>query len=138
MADIICVSGGNEIYLAQAFGRIGMKDYLIQNCEDKVYVGISAGSMVAGINLDNNTYEKLFMGIENYGYPTIESMALVPFSFVPHMNSEYFKYRKETLKSLQNNFKNEVYALDDHTALSIDHGEVKIIGKGEYFNFKNI
>lgn len=133
-ADIICVGGGKEIYLEEAFERIHMKNFLLHGCDqDKVYVGISAGSMAAGINLDDTSYQKLFMSVEDYGFPIAEGMQLFNFSFIPHMNSDYFKFTKEILESMKDTFKNDVYAVDDNTAVSIDGVNITIVGDGESF-----
>lgn len=133
-ADIICVGGGNEIYLEEVFEKINMKNFLLHGCDQgKVYLGISAGSMAAGINLDDTSYQKLFMSVEDYGFPTVDGMQLFDFCFIPHMDSEYFKFTKETLESMKDTFKNNVYAVDDNTAISIDGENIKIIGDGESF-----
>ena len=54
--DIICFGGGNEKYLAKIFEELGMKEFLATLPENKVYMGVSAGSMVTGHFMTDELY----------------------------------------------------------------------------------
>ena len=88
VADVICVGGGDESYLSRIFGEQGIRDFLTDFEDKKVYMGISAGSAVAGIFLPKG------LNIELYGEECDSDdgvgMGLCDFVFVPHLNSPYF------------------------------------------------
>lgn len=131
-ADVICFGGGNEQYLAQVFDRVGMKDFLSEILKEKVYMGISAGSMVSG-QFINHDLMKLVYPEEAYE-ELGKSLGFVDICFIPHLNSEYFTHvTKDNLEQLKSQFKNKVYALDDETALKIEGEKIDIVGQGEYW-----
>lgn len=133
-ADVLCFGGGNEIYLAEVLSKAGMKEYLLSDLNDKVYMGISAGSMVAGMFLTDELYPLIFTE-EDFGKVTTAPMGLYNFCFIPHLNSEFFKFKKDRLESLKDKFVTDVCSTDDETAISIDGDELKIIGEGDYWIF---
>lgn len=134
-ADVLCFEGGNEIYLANIFGKIGMKEYLSSSLGDRVYMGISAGSMAAGMFLTDELYPLIFTE-EDFGKVSTPAMGLYNFCFIPHLNSEFFKFRKDRLESLKDKFTTDVYSMDDETAIAIDGDDLEIVGTGEYWAFK--
>lgn len=98
-ADVICFGGGNEIYLADLFQKIEMKEFLKSILDNKIYMGISAGSMVAGNFMPNELYPEIFPE-EIFGDITADAMRLYNFCFIPHLNSSFFKHiRKENLET---------------------------------------
>lgn len=129
--DVICFGGGNEKYLAEIFAKVGMKDILQSSLNDKIYMGISAGSMVVGEFMPNELYPKIFPE-EDFGPTTKEALGIFSFCFIPHLNSNFFTHiRKETLEEVKNVFTGTVYSTDDETALVIDENKLEIIGEGE-------
>lgn len=135
-ADIISFGGGNEQYLAKVFQELGMKEFLLSVLESKVYMGISAGSMVAGEYLPRNLLHVIYPE-EDFGGTLEKPIELYNFSFIPHLNSPWFSNaRKEVLDSLQSEFTSTVYTTDDMTAISIVDTTVKIVGDGEYYVYK--
>src|SRR6185369_11383411 len=102
--DVFCFGGGNEKYLAALCKKIGMKEFLQGLPEGKVYMGISAGSMVAGKFMPEKLYPEVFPE-EDFGAITEAPMALCSFCFIPHLNSSFFAHvRKENLEALKNEF----------------------------------
>lgn len=135
-ADVISFGGGNEQYLAKVFKELGVKEFLLSILEDKVYMGISAGSMVAGKYLPHSLLRVIYPE-ENFGETLEKPMELYNFSYIPHLNSPWFSNsRKETLDSLESEFTSSVYATDDHTAISIVDGKITIVGDGEYYIYE--
>lgn len=129
--DVICVGGGNEKYLAEVFDRIGMKDFLKTLPETKVYMGISAGSMVVGTFIPEELYPAIFPE-EDFGETAKSPMELYDLCFIPHLNSDFFAHiRKEILEKVQDKFMTPVYATDDETSLVLDGEKVKIVGNGD-------
>jgi len=132
-ADVICFGGGNEQYLAKVFREIGMKDFLLSVMDSKVYMGISAGSMVAGKYLQHELAAALYPE-EDFHDVAEQPMELYDFCFVPHLNSEWFAHvRKETLEGMKNRLTGPAYATDDHTAIALHDGSLKIVGSGAHW-----
>lgn len=134
-ADIISVGGGDEQYLAKVFKEIGMKDFLSSVLDIKVYMGTSAGSMVAGQYLPYQLLKMVYPE-EDFGDLLESPMGFYDFSFIPHLNSKWFSHvKKENLDILKDQFEHSVYATDDQTALVITDGVIQIVGSGETWTF---
>ena len=134
--DVICVGGGNEKYLAEVFHSVGMKEVLSDLSDNKVYVGISAGSMVTGTFMPETLYPKIFPE-EDFGSTVVQPMNIHEFCFIPHLNSDFFKHiRKDNLESVKELFLSTVYSTDDETALKIEGGQITIVGEGEFWESK--
>ena len=134
-ADIISVGGGNEQYLAEVFEKIGMKEFLLSILDTKVYIGTSAGSMVAGQYLSRELL-KIVYPEEDFGNELKHPMEFYNFSFIPHLNSEWFtNVRKNILEDIKDKFNYSVYATDDNTAIKIIDSKIEIVGSGDYWVF---
>lgn len=133
-ADIICFGGGNEKYLSRIIKENKIREFLLPLLNTKVYMGISAGSMVAGHFLSEDLNSEIFPE-EDYGGEEGTPMGLYDFTFIPHLNSEWFKHvRKEFLNNIEKTrFNVLVYATDDETAIKIDGSRLEIVGKGDYW-----
>lgn len=131
VADVICFGGGNENYLARVMKESGLREVLPELLKTRVYMGISAGSMVAGKFPPREVLELI------YPQDTIEgeleqALGYVNLHFKPHLNSEYFtEVRKEKLESLKGII-SPVYALDDQSALKIVDGNIEVVSEGEF------
>jgi dipeptidase E len=133
-ADVICVGGGDERYLARMFAVHGMAEKLSVWLTTKVYLGISAGSMVLGHYLSPDLTAQIFIE-EDFGNTEGEGLGFVPFAYIPHLNSSFFSLRKERLDALQAEFTSSVYATDDETALMVVDGKVTKVGEGEFLSY---
>ncbi|MDP1689822.1 MAG: Type 1 glutamine amidotransferase-like domain-containing protein [bacterium] len=132
-ADIISVGGGDEQYLAKVFREIGMQEFLLSVLDTKVYMGTSAGSMVAGRYLP---YEllKMIYPEEDFGNLLENPMGFYDSIFIPHLNSKWFTHvTKENLEKIKGKFEYPAYATDDETAIKIDGTELEIIGGGNHW-----
>jgi dipeptidase E len=135
--DLICFGGGNEKYLAEVLDQVGMKDFLANILDNKVYMGISAGSMVTGAFMPEKMYPEIFPE-EDFGRTIKDPMGFHNFCFIPHLNSEFFVHlRKEVLENVKNTFTSDVYAMDDETSLLIDSGKIEIVGTGDSWIYNN-
>lgn len=134
-ADVISFGGGDEQYLAKVFREIGMKEFLLSLPETKVYMGTSAGSMVAGQYLPYPLLKMIYPE-EDFGDLLESPMGFYDFTFIPHLNSEWFTHvRKETLDEINDKLEHSAYATDDQTAIKIVNGEIEIVGSGDYWVF---
>lgn len=132
-ADVICFGGGNELYLAQVLKERNVKKDLEDLLETRVYMGISAGSMVAGKLLENDLVHSIYPE-EVFEEESTGSLNFVDICFLPHMNSEYFKQATaENLESMKDKISYTTYATDDSTALAIDGDTVEVVGGGKFW-----
>lgn len=134
-ADVLCFGGGDEQYLVKAMRESGVAEILSELLKTKVYMGISAGSMVVGKLLSQDLIrtllpEEIFEGND-------EGLQLLDLSILPHLNSDYFVHlRPELIRSMEPKFPTTVYALDDNSALKIVDDKIEIITEGEYLRLE--
>lgn len=124
--DVIFVIGGNTDYLMSVFQKTGFGDLLPKLLESKIYVGSSAGSMVIGKRVSEACYELIYGGESPYG--VTDYLGLVDFSIMPHLDSPYFPYRKESLLATVGEFTGKVYGLRDDSAVVVSGNEIYTIG----------
>lgn len=132
-SDVLLLGGGNTLHLMNWVQESGLKDLLSELLKTKIYMGISAGSCIAGPTVYNSV-QNLFD--ETYHLEIKDGLKLVDFQFIPHLNSNYFK--KLTIENLEEASKDiteSVYALDDNSALSIENGRIEIISEGVWKRF---
>ena len=99
----------------------------------KVYVGISAGSMVATKNI---TSEQIQIIYEEEKYREEKGLGFVDFFILPHLNSDDFpKVRMENLEKLASEISGSFYAIDDNTAIMVKDGIVSIVSEGVWKKF---
>lgn len=135
-ADLISFGGGSETYLAQVLNETGLTS-MIRGFTDKTYMGISAGSMVAGKFLNPELVSSLYPE-EPFQWTEDKPLELLDLVFLPHLNSDYFTHvRKETLESMKDKFSTPTYSTDDDTALIIVDGKVEVVGPGESWVYLN-
>jgi len=131
LKDIIFVEGGNTFYLLKAmrachFERIIRK--LLKH--GKVYIGASAGSIVAGRTIQ--TANKF--GTGNNGnfvkLRNLKGLNLVPFDIFCHYQPEHAELIKQNMKSARKR-KKRLKILTDDQAILVQGKEVALIGKGD-------
>lgn len=134
-ADLLVFGGGDEQYLAKAMRESGVADALPELLKTKVYMGISAGSMVVGKLLPSELTKELwpeesFVGSE-------AGMGMYDFSILPHLNSDYFAHlRTPLIESMKEQFPRTIYALDDTSALKIVDDQIEVVTEGEFLKLE--
>ncbi len=124
--DVIFVIGGDTDYLMTIYQKTGFDKLLPKLLETKVYVGSSAGSMVAGKRISEAAYRLIYD--EDSKYDISDYTGLVNLSVMPHLDSPYFPNRKESLIEAVGTFEGKVYGLRDDNAVVVDGDEVYTIG----------
>jgi dipeptidase E len=128
--DIIIIGGGHSGYLAEQIQKSGLAKALPELLQTRVYMGISAGSMVTGPDMLQEVFELVYPG-EISG--TEQGLHFVDFFFLPHLGSEYFTLvRKEGAEAVAKKAGRMVYALDDAMAIEVDGEAVTVVGEGEH------
>lgn len=133
-ADVIMVGGGNTSYLMGQIKKSGLAKILPDLLKSRVYVGISAGSMVVSPNLKEKEMQQL------YEEPIIddetnEGLGFVDFLVVPHMGSPYFPRAAELIDEVAKNIEIPLYAIDDQTAVKVINGKTEVISEGKWKRF---
>jgi dipeptidase E len=116
--------------------KSGLAEVLPEFLKTKVYVGISAGSMVTCPSIALSNKDKKVYYEKWTGYGSEEGLGLVNFYFRPHLNTRFFpNANSDTFQEIAKTIKEPIYALDDESALQVIDGSVKIVSEGEYLVF---
>lgn len=134
-ADIFVFGGGDTIYLRESIRKSGLEIILPELLKTKIYVGISAGSMVTAKNISLSTAGILYY--EKYGkFKNRKGVGLVDFELRPHLNSKWFpKVKLPYLKELAGKASYTLYAIDDDTAIKVVDDKASIVSEGEWKKF---
>jgi len=124
-ADVIYVEGGEEQHLARVFlERDDLVELFRKLLEEKVYVGVSAGSMIFSRRFDRRA-EKIFSRPADLGYDDNPIVASPPFGLFdwfikPHLHGVYFPEQDDAwadgIAALADF---PVYFLDDDSAIRV-------------------
>lgn len=132
-ADILFFEGGNSYHLMEWINKSGLTTLLPDLLKTKVYVGVSAGSMVTNpdlaLKISQLVYEEDFDRTED-----MIGLNLVDFYFLPHLNSPYFKKLREAdIREATKGMKKKIYAIDDNSAIKVIDEKIEIISEGKWF-----
>lgn len=134
-ADVLFFEGGNTFHLMHWLNQSGLSTLLPELLKTKVYVGVSAGSMVTNPDLSLKLSQIVY-GEDLDKTENMPGLNLVDFYFLPHLNSEYFpNLRQDKIQEAVSGLTKKIYALDDQGAVQVVDGQVKIITQGQYLEF---
>lgn len=134
-ADILFVGGGNTFHLMHWIQQAGLDELLPELLKTRVYVGVSAGSMVATPSVAFASSEKGAAEAVD-GKIKDEGLSLVNFLIEPHINNSYFpELTFEYVRKESANITAPVYALDDQSAIKVVDGEVTVVSEGAWKKF---
>ena len=135
--DVLLFSGGNTFHLMYWLEKTGLKNEMAQLLKNKVYVGISAGSIVASKHLSLAEQEdKIYTDSAGEILTDEHGLGLVDFHIRPHLNSPYFpQTRVEILKERAKEVAEPIYALDDNSAIQVVDDIVAVISEGTWKKF---
>jgi dipeptidase E len=124
--DVIFVSGGNTFHLLNQYRKTGFDDWIIANLDSKVYVGVSAGTIIMTPTLEVCTIEP---GDPNLpGLTDISGMNIVAYEIEPHCDEERFTIIENYAKDKGHS----VYAIDDQTALKVVGTTAEVVSEGQW------
>jgi dipeptidase E len=128
-ANVIVVGGGNSHFLMEKILSSGFDEELVNLLKDKIYVGISAGSMVVSKFLYSSS-EFLFnkdLSVAPRG------LGIVDFCVRSHFNSlKKPKLKEDYLNAVIDKVECDMYAIDDDSAVVVDDGVVRVVSEGEW------
>ena len=126
-ADVLLASGGAADYLAHWMRETGLAD-LLPTWPDKVWVGLSAGSMVMTPRI----------GPEFVAWRRPDgsdrTLGVVDFSIFPHLDV----FPTNTLAKAGEwaaRIDGPAYVLDDQSAIVVDGDRVEVVSEGEWHHF---
>ena len=132
-ADILVFGGGNTFHLMYCAEKYGLKEELLKLLQTRVYVGISAGSMITTKNLALSQSRTLYSEEIGQLQQDDEGLGFVDFHIRPHLHSPWFpKVRSEVVKPLADQLQEPVYAIDDNTAIQVINGEITLVSEGKW------
>ena len=125
-ADVLLVNGGDALYLSYWMRESGLAA-LLPSLGDRVWVGLSAGSMVMTPRIGEE-----FVGWKS---PTgsDETLGIVDFSIFPHL--DYPTFPENTMAHAEKwaaKIQLPAYAIDDNTAIQVVDGAVKVVSEGHW------
>jgi dipeptidase E len=130
-ADVFLVNGGDAQYLAHWMRQSGFVE-LMPSLRDKVWCGLSAGSMVMAPRVGEDFIEHM---------PSIaredRALGVVGFSIFPHL--DHPDLPDNTMAAAERwaaGLGNPSYAIDDQTAIQVVDGAVEVVSEGTWRYFK--
>jgi dipeptidase E len=129
-AEVLLVDGGDALYLCHWMRESGLAD-LMPSLADKVWVGVSAGSMVMTPRIGED--------FVNWKPPTggDNALGIVGFSIYPHLDNEYLP--ENTMANAEKwaaGIGCPAYAIDDQTAIKVVDGNVEVVSEGRWHLFR--
>jgi dipeptidase E len=125
-ADTLLVQGGDVWYLCRWMRESGLAD-LLPSLHEKVYVGISAGSMVTA-PIFGETYDNL-----NKPFVIDKGLGLVDFALLPHVDhKDHPESSTANVERMAAEVPVPTYAIDDETAIKVVDGTVEVVSEGHW------
>jgi dipeptidase E len=125
-ADVLLVNGGDATYLCHWLRESGLAD-LLPSLPDKVWVGVSAGSMVMTPRIGADF-------VDWPAAPDDRTLGIVDFSIFPHLEV----FPTNTMADAERwaaGIGVPSYAIDDQTAITVVDGSVEVISEGQWTKF---
>ncbi len=122
-ADVLLVDGGDATYLCHWMRESGLAD-LLPSLPDKVWVGVSAGSMVMTPRIGADF-------VEWASAPDDRTLGVVDFSIFPHLDA----FPTNTMADAQRwaaDIGVPGYAIDEQTAITVVDGAVEVVSEGQW------
>jgi dipeptidase E len=139
-ADVLLFGGGNTFHLMYWIKKSGLDKLLPNYLKTKVYVGISAGSIITGKSIFLTQAKKLYYpdlkGAQNEEFLE-ELLNIVNFSIRPHFNNKphFPQVNAKTIGEFAKKLPETIYAIDDESAIKVEDGKITVVTEGEYLKF---
>nr|WP_269329712.1 Type 1 glutamine amidotransferase-like domain-containing protein [Kineosporia babensis] len=135
-ADVIYVQGGNQYHLARSITANHLAADLLKILEDRVYVGVSAGSMIFSRHLNERSADVIGdrADLEVLGATILEPpLGLFDWYLKPHLDSPDFPERDDTwADDICGRADFPIYFIDDETAVRIVDDRVDVVSEGRW------
>ncbi|MDP2638148.1 MAG: Type 1 glutamine amidotransferase-like domain-containing protein [Candidatus Levybacteria bacterium] len=119
--DVIWFAGGQPGYLLYWIRRTQIDKHIKRILDSgTLYVGSSAGSMIAG---KSDEVTEWYEGENEHGANAIPTLNLVDFDIYPHFRDEQLEYIKKHYKG------NKLYLLKDGEEIIVEDEKIMVIGE---------
>ncbi|HET9168719.1 MAG TPA: Type 1 glutamine amidotransferase-like domain-containing protein [Actinospica sp.] len=138
-ADVIYAEGGNHYHLARSLTENGLAEDFRELLESRVYVGVSAGSMIFSSRLDERSADVIgdVADLHLLGATTIRPpLGLFDWYLKPHLYSPDFPERDDAwAEAIAAAADFPIYFIDDQTAIRVDGAEIEVVSEGTWRHF---
>jgi dipeptidase E len=127
--DVLLVAGGDALYLHYWLQQSGLAD-LLPSLSEKVWVGLSAGSMVMTPRIGEDFVQ--------WRPPTGDdsTLGLVDFSICPHLAQDGMPGNSMAeAEQWAAGLSGPAYAMDDETAIKVVDGAIEVVSEGHWTHF---
>jgi dipeptidase E len=135
-ADVIYVEGGSHYHLARSITGNGLAHVLLNALEDRVYVGVSAGSMIFSRNLNEHSADVIGDAADLHilGATTLDPpLGLFEWYLKPHLYSPDFPERGDAWADrIAERADFPIYFIDDETAIRVNGDQADIVSEGRW------
>ncbi len=150
--DTLLVGGGDPLYLCHWMRQSGLADLLPSLLRETVYVGVSAGSMVAAATFGETYHDRRRGSGEAltsedivFATPqgeisrllvTAQGVGLVDFALIPHL--DHADHPDASLANAEKwaaRLPVPTYAIDDQSAIVVRDGAVEVVSEGHWKRF---
>jgi dipeptidase E len=135
-ADVVYVEGGNHYHLARSISGADLADDVLEALRSRVYVGVSAGSMIFSRQLNEHSGEVIgdLADLHALGATTLTPpFGLFDWYLKPHLYSPDFPERDDAWAdriAARADF--PIYFIDDDTAVRVVDGAVDVVTEGRW------
>jgi dipeptidase E len=135
-ADVIYVEGGNHYHLARSITGNDLADGFLQALDSRVYVGMSAGSMIFSRNLTEHSADVIgdTADLHVLGATTVQPpFGVFDWYLKPHLYSPEFPERDDDWAdriTARADF--PIYFIDDETAIRLSGDTVDVVSEGRW------
>ena len=128
--DVIFMEGGNTFYLLKYVRESGFNKTLkLFLGRGGIYLGVSAGTIIAGLNIESANWKHMDRNIVDL--KDLTGLKLVPFVFSVHIDESNI----DTIKECASKVRYPVIALTDKQALLVKNGKQRIVGERDKYIF---
>ncbi|MEU9343684.1 Type 1 glutamine amidotransferase-like domain-containing protein [Streptomyces sp. NPDC048278] len=135
-ADVVYVGGGNHYHLARSITGNGLADGFLEALADRVYVGMSAGSMIFSRNLTEHSADVIgdTADLHVLDATTVKPpFGLFDWYLKPHLYSPDFPERDDAwADDITARADFPVYFIDDDTAVRVSDDKVDVVTEGRW------
>lgn len=133
-ANIFFFEGGNTCHLIYWIKKSGLIDLLPKLLKTRIWIGVSAGSMVVTKEISLN--DSLILYREQDDMKNNLGLGYLNFHIRPHLNDEYFpEVTLENIQKIAKKTNETIYALDNNSAIQVIDRDISVISEGIWKKF---
>ncbi len=128
--DLVVVSGGNTFHVLNQVRKSGFGEWLKENSNQKVYVGISAGSIIVTPNIAVASVDDGDVNLS--GLTDFTGLGLVDFEVSPHTPENVIH---DANRHYAKTISNVLYEIDNETAIKVLDQSVELITERQWIKY---